>query len=314
MTKKTWSIKGRDSMKKITPFFVMLMLLTSAAFLAVADTPKDNHATTTDNGNDHHTGDKGNETNDDNGNGTTDHDAINDTRGSNDGNQTYNTDNETVHEIEIMNTTLGASIRLLQLEKALILNILKGAMTVQVLKGLSVNTTNLEAILVDLKGILDDVKAADPAANNSVQIFVELKNQSRNLTRQFKDTLRALLDNETISRIKEQLRNITSDDLQNCSKNLRNKIRFFNANQLYRLYGIIGETNTTLLSEYLNGTITLNQTKLLLHKLVNQMTKEKQDQIFSEVKEDRIKKEIRAHESMDNIEHHGKGNDHGKQY
>ncbi len=297
-------------MKKITPLLIVLMLLTSAAFLAVADKPKDNHKGNTDNGNNNHTGDNetgdhDNETNDDNGNETGDSDK---------GNQTRDNDNETEHEVEIMNTTLGAAIRLLQLEKALIFNILKGTMTVQVLKGLNVNTTTLEAILTDLHDVLTAVRAADPAANNSVQIFVELKNQTRNLTKQFRDTIRTLLDNETINRIKEQLRNITSGELQNCSKNLRNQIRHFNRNQLYRLYGIIGETNTTLLNEYLDGNITLNQTKLQLHKLVNQMTKEKRYQIFFEVKEDNIKKQIRAHKDVDDIKHHGKSNGHGKQH
>ncbi|MCX6671898.1 MAG: hypothetical protein NTX92_08270 [Euryarchaeota archaeon] len=294
MTKKTWNIKGWNPMKKITPLLIGLMLLTSVAFFAVADKPKDNYKGNTDNGQNNHTED----------NETGDHE-----------NETHeNYDNETEHEVEIMSTTVGATIRLLQLEKALIINLLKGVMTVQVLKGLSVNTTKLETILVDLRAVLDEVRTADPAANNSVQIFVELKNQSRNLTKQFRDTVRTLLDNETINMIKEQLRNLTSDELQNCSKNLRNQIRHFNGNQLYRLYGIIGETNTTLLNEYLNGTITLNQTKLQLHKLVNQMTKEKRYQIFTEVKEDRIKKEIRAHESIKDIEHHGEGNGHGKQH
>jgi hypothetical protein len=308
MTKTKWEMKGWNPMKKITPLLIMLMLLTSAAFLAVADKPGDNHKGNTGNGHDNHTGDNetgnhDNETNDDNGNETGD---------SDNGNQTHD-DNETEHEVEIMNSTLGAQIRLLQLEKALLYNILKGAMTVQVLKGLNVTTTTLEAILADLHDVLTEVQTADPAANNSVQTFIELKNQTRNLTKQFRDTIRTLLDNETINRIKEQLKNITSDELQNCSKNLRNLIRHFNQNQLYRLYGMIGETNTTLLNEYINGNISLNQTKLQLHKLVNQMTKEKRYQIFSDVKEDNIKKHIRAHKDVDDIEHHGKGNGHGKQ-
>jgi len=283
-------------MKKITPLLIGLMLLTSVAFFAVADKPKDNYKGNTDNGQNNHAGD----------NETGDHE-----------NETHeNYDNETEHEVEIMNTTRGAEIRLLQLEKALITNIIKGAMTVQVLKGLSVNTTKLEEILADLGSVLDGVRAADPAANDSVQIFVTLKNQTINLTKQFRDTIRTLVDKETISMIKEQLRNrnITSGELQNCSKKLRNQIRHFNANQLYRLYGTIGERNDTLINEYLNGTITLNQTKIQIHKLVNQMPREKRYQIYTEAKEDRIKKEIRAHESVKDIEHHGKGNGNGKQH
>jgi hypothetical protein len=307
------NIKGVNVMKKIANLLLVLMLMTSIVSLAFADEANDHTQ-----GNPHDengTSDQNNET--DTQNET--HDHVNETEShqndssDNETNDNGSFENETEHEIEIMNNTLGARIRLLQLEKAIITNLLKGIMTVQVLKGLEVNTTNLEAILADLKDVLKNVSAADPAANDSVQIFIALKNESRALTKEFRETLRTLLDNATIQEIKEQLRNLTSDDLQNCSGKINKYIRQFNRNQLYRLYGIIGETNTTLLNEYLNGSITLDQAKLNLHKMINQMTKEKRHMIFSEVKEENIKKEIKAHESIDDMGHHGNGNGHGKQ-
>lgn len=230
------------------------------------------------------------------------------------GNQPHPFDNETERQIGIMNNSIGAQIRLLQLEKAILTNILKGTMTVQVLKGLNVSTDALEAILSNLSDVLDAVRAADPSANESVQIFVQLKNESRNLTKQFRDTLRLLLDEETIAMIREQLRNVSSDELQNCTMRLRHWIRHFNGNQLYRLYGIIGETNNSLLEQYLNGNISLNQTKFQLHRMINQMTKEKRHMIFSEIKEENIKKKIHAHNAIEDIQNRGKGNGHGKHH
>jgi hypothetical protein len=300
-----WNTKGVNDMKKMANLLLVLMLMTSIVSLAFADKAGDHTQGNPEDKNGKH--DPVNETgfhqNDSSNNEK--EDSVNETE--HDG--SFN--NETEHEIEIMNTTVGAEIRLLQLEKAIITNILKGIMTVQVLKGLEVNTTQLETILADLKDVLKNVSAADPAANNSVQIFITLKNESRTLTKEFRETIRTLLDNETIKVIREQLRNMTSDELQNCSLKLRHWIRHFNRNQLYRLYGIIGETNTTLLNEYLNGTITLDQVKLQLHKIMNQMTKEKWNMIFSEIKEENIKKKIQAHESFNNMQHHGKGNGHG---
>ncbi|MBN2599451.1 MAG: hypothetical protein JXA75_02835 [Candidatus Thermoplasmatota archaeon] len=221
-------------------------------------------------------------------------------------------DNETVRQLGIMNNSLGARIRLLQLEKALIRNILKGVMTVQVLGELNVSTTELEAILENLSDVLEEVRAADPSANDSVQIFVELKNESRNLTKQFRDTLHFILNNETIAMIKEQLRNATSDELQNCTMRLRHWIRQFNRNQLYRLYGVIGEVNTSLINEYLNGNISLDLMKFQLHKMVNQMTKEKRHMIFSEVKEENIKRRIQGHAMFEDMGRLGKGMGHGR--
>ena len=279
-----WHTKGVNYMKKITNLLLVLMLMGSIASLAFAvEADDDNQGNPAD---ENGTDDQVNETNSSHG---------------------HHFDNETEREIEIMNNSLGTRIRLLQLEKALLTNILKGVMTVQVLKGLNVTTTELEAILTNLSDVLDAVRAADPAANDSVQVFVQLKNESRNLTKQFRDSLRLLLDNETIASIKEQLRNITSDELQNCSMRLRHWMRQFNQNQLYRLYGIIGETNTSLINDYINGNISLDLVKLQLHKMVNQMTKEKRHMVFSEVKEENIKKKIHAHTEMENMQHHGNG-------
>jgi len=220
----------------------------------------------------------------------------------------YNdTDNETEHDIEIMNSTLGAEIRLLQLEKAILTNLLEGVMTVQVLKGLNISTTPLETILTDLKAVLLEVRAVNVSANNTVQTFIELKNESRNFTKEFRETLRSLVTNETMQQIKERIRALYSEELHNCTLRIRMKIRQFNRNQLYRLYGVIGETNTSLINEYINGNLTLNQTKLQIHKIVNQLTKDKQQMIFTECKEDNMRRRVRSHASMDEYRHHGDG-------
>ncbi len=275
-------------MKKITNLLLVLMLMGSIVSLAFAVEADEN--------------DQSNPLN------VESDDQINQTGSP----KKHHFDNETEREVGIMNNSLGARIRLLQLEKALLTNILKGAMTVQVLKGLNVTTMELEKILENLSDILGEVRAADPAANDSVQVFVQLKNDSKNLTTQFRDTLRFLLDNETIAMIKEQLRNMTSDELQNVSMRLRHWIRQFNQNQLYRLYGIIGEANTSIINDYINGNISLNLVKLQLHKIVNQMTKEKRHMIFSEVKEENIKKRIHAQAMLEDVKQHGKGNGHGR--
>ena len=197
-------------MKKITNLFLVLMLMASIVSLAFADEADDHTQGNPEdeNGSDDQVNETGSHQNDSSEN-ETEHDGS------------FNDVNETEHEIEIMNTTVGAEIRLLQLEKAIITNILKGIMAVQVLKGLDINTTQLEVILADLKDVLKNVTAADSAANDSVQTFITLKNESRALTKEFRETIRALLDNETIKEIREQLRNMTSDELQNCSLKIR---------------------------------------------------------------------------------------------
>ena len=96
-------------------------------------------------------------------------------------------EDETEEEVEIMGYSYGAEIRLLQLEKSITKNLLKGEMIVDVLKILEYNTTYLETILFEMELVLGEVQAADPEANNSVEVFIDLKSDAKNLTIQFRE-------------------------------------------------------------------------------------------------------------------------------
>ena len=224
-------------------------------------------------------------------------------------------DTGTEHDLMIMGSGLGAQIRLLQLEKALLTNLLEGAMVVQVLKGVNISTASLEAILDDMHTVLVEVRAVNASANDTVQQFIELKNESRELTKEFRETLHAVVTNGTIQVIKNRLRDLSSlsnDELHNCTMRIHLKVRQFNAIQLYRLYGIIGETNTTLINAYINGDLSLNQTKLQVHKIVNQLTRAEQQQIFSQMKDDDIRRKVQSHASLDEYRQHHDMVDRGR--
>lgn len=221
---------------------------------------------------------------------------------------------DTEQEIEVMNNSLGAEIRLLQLEKALLKNILKGEMAVQVLIGLGFNTTEnntleLESILAEMNFVLEEIKAANTSFNESVQIFVTLKYMSKNLTTQFRETIRELLNETSLREVRLRIKEMISNELDNYNKRIRNLIRQFNVNHLYRLYGIVGEANSSFVNDYFNGTLPLNETKLQLYKFINKMTKEKRYEIFSELKGENIRRQIHAQNAIENM---GKGKGHGK--
>jgi hypothetical protein len=169
------------------------------------------------------------------------------------------------------------------------------------------NTSNLTIILNKLNLLLDEVQNAEPSSNDSVKIFVELKHEAKNLTKQFREVVKELLGDHKIKELREQVKEMAGEKLQNYSKKIRNRIKQFNRNQLHRLYGFIGEYNGSLLEDYENGNISLEELKSQIHKIVNQMTKNKKYQIFSDVKEDNIRKKIKAQDSAGNIHNKGKG-------
>jgi len=241
----------------------------------------------------------GNET-DPNGNETEDPDG-NETEDPN-SNETEDPDgNETEEEIEIMNNTLGAEIRLLQLEKAITKNIIIGERSIAVLQAMGYNTTDLEVILDELRLVLEEVQAVNVIDNDSIQQFVDLKSDARKLTKEFRETIKDLLSDQKIKDLKEQIRDIFGDSLQNYSKRIQNKIKQFNRNQIHRLYGIMGETNETLAQAYLDGNVSAEEAKSQISKMVNMMTKQKRNQIFSELKKGKINDKNFADEEMEDV-------------
>lgn len=247
-------------MKKIIGLIIVLMLVISISSLALAEEAKNNSV------------------------GESEYEETNE----NSENETEDpVDNETENEIRIMNNSLGAEIRLLQLEKAITRNLLKGKMSVDVLEDLGYNTTDLKEILDELELVLDQVKNADPEANESVEVFVGLKLDSINLTKQFRDTLRDIVKGSDYNQLKEQIKK-NATNLENYSKKIRNRIKQFNKNQMYRLYGMIGEKNNSCVNQYMNDTMNLTQVKLQLNKMVNMKAKEKKQEVFSHMKKEMI--------------------------
>jgi len=212
-------------------------------------------------------------------------------------------DNETEEQIEIMNYSLGSEIRLLQLEKSITNNQLTGEMTIDFLQGLGYNTSNLETILDELRLVLEEVQEADPDANNSVETFVFLKNDARNLTKQFRDELRGIVKSSDYKQLKQQIKGNISE-LQSYNEKIKNRIKQFNRNQIYRLYGIIGKGNNSFVNQYLNGSISLSQVKLQINKLVNMKTNEKKKEIFSHM----VREHIQNQANITNLANQIKGN------
>lgn len=209
-------------------------------------------------------------------------------------------DEQTENEIEIMNYSLGAEIRILQLEKSLMKNILIGERVIEILQALDYNTTDLEYIIEEMQFLLEEVQNANTTSNESVQIFIDLKTDAKNLTKEYRDTVKDLLDHDTLKEVRERIREMAVDNLENYSKQIRNRIKQFNRNQIHRLFGIIGESNESFYDDYMNGNLTVEEIKNQISKMVNQRVKEKKNLIISEIIEGKIKNQVQAKAYADN--------------
>ena len=203
-------------------------------------------------------------------------------------------DEETQEEILIIQYKYGAKVRLLQLEKALTRNIMIGEKIIEIMLELEVETTELELILTEMELLNEEVQSEDPNSEDAVEQFVDMKNESINLTKEFRVTLHGLLDEEAIVTLREQMKDFYKEEMQSLREQIRNMIRNFNRNRLHSIYEIIGLVDEELLEQYNDGKATIAEVKVQLREYFNNLTKEERRHLFAELKMNNIRGIIHA--------------------
>jgi hypothetical protein len=218
-----------------------------------------------------------------------------------DGSEENLIDEETQDEIEIMGNKYGSSIRLLQLEKSITRNILKGEYIVSYLdSNTSVNTTFLEGLLGELELLKDEVSSADPNSSDAVEVFVDLKLDAINISKEFRETLHSLVDNTTIEAIKSEVKNMVNESIDNLGQKIRLRVRFYNSLRLKIMAGYFGEYDSAVIEQYRNGSCNMSQIKQKIAERVRNMSKEKRFEVYSKIKELRLRKRIQAQSCVAN--------------
>jgi len=194
-------------------------------------------------------------------------------------------DVETQREVQIMGNKTGAQIRLLQLEKVITINIVQGEYLISLLKNDTANTSELEAILAELKLVKDEVQSADPNASDAVETFIDLKSDAFGLITDFRTRLHTLVDNETAESFKDQIKEMSNETVENLGQKIHEMVREYNANQLQIIYGFLGKLNDSLIKGYKNGNYSMEQVKQNVSEMVKNMTGQKIYEAILEIKE-----------------------------
>jgi len=203
-------------------------------------------------------------------------------------------DAETQQQIEIMNNGFGAEIRLLQLENAIIKNINMGNEIISILNEYDMNVTNFELILAEFELVKQELQSADHNSSDAVNVFVDLKHDAVNLSKEFRQTLRALFNTSMLDQIQNQTRNMTNNQDGNLSQHIQYKIRHYNKNQFQKIYQLLGENWSLLIHRYQNGTMTQSQLKQNITESIKQAGKEKQFNFLALLKQEKIRYKIHA--------------------
>ncbi len=191
----------------------------------------------------------------------------------------------TQREVQIMGNTTGAHIRLLQLEKVIAIHILQGEYLISLLVNDTTNTSELEAILVELEMVKDEVQSADPNASDAIQTFIDLKSDAVGLVTDFRTKLHTLVDNETAEVFKNQITNISNGTIENLGQRVQEMVREYNAYRLEFIHGFLTSLNGSLIQGYKNGSYSMNQVKQNISEIAKNMTGENLFEFILEIKE-----------------------------
>ena len=207
---------------------------------------------------------------------------------------------ETQQQTEIMNNQLGSEIRLLQLEKAIIKNIKTGEEIVTLLENSDVDPIDLQVILAEFEFLLEEVQMADPNVSDAVSAFIDLKHDAVNITKDFRETIRGLLNNTLKDQIQRQTRNMTCNQTHNLSNSIQNKIRQYNSNQFRNIYQHLGVNGSECINHYQNGSMTQNQLRQNITMRINKSEKGNQFIFLSSLKQQQIKTKIQSQNQVQN--------------
>ena len=210
-------------------------------------------------------------------------------------------DDDTKSEIEIMDTTEGVVLRLLQLKKAVTCNIEKGDYLVSYLSDLDGDTLELEAILAEMRLLLEEIQQINSDSSEVVYLFVELKQDALDLSNEFRDAMYIIVDDETREMLQISMETLICKQAAALDEQLKDQIVVYNGRQLRFLLEILGDSDSSLLQGYQDNTMSLTKVNQQLASKILVLSEDAQFQIYSELKEDDIRIRIQTRGSIDNL-------------
>lgn len=274
--------------KKIGFLFLLLFLGIAISTVVIAENTTDINSTDTNT----------TESNQTENNTTTT--EINQTENQTEGteeNETEELTEEDEEEIaDISNSNFGAEVRLLQLEKHIMRNVLVGTTVVEYLqdKNSSLNLTKLEAILDQLEDLLEEVRETPREGNKTelAQTYVDLKYEAILLTKEFREEVRDLLGTDDRKDIRDAIRESESEQLEEINGLVLQASREFNANLAQRLLAGMNISNSSLIEQIRSGEATMAEVRAEIRNAFGELNNSVKKQVLTKTRERIIQQNI----------------------
>ncbi|MCF7866016.1 hypothetical protein K9L67_01105 [Candidatus Woesearchaeota archaeon] len=150
-----------------------------------------------------------------------------------------NAEKETFEEIiesesVVTGTKIGAKMRLVQLQAAITKNIIRTGVVTSYLSDKENDVSELEILITDLKEVLDQVNdlANNPPEEGAVEEFVSFKKESIDISKDFKDMAKELINSEDREELNKLLKDADYSALKDLKEKARENVREFNSERL----------------------------------------------------------------------------------
>ena len=139
-------------------------------------------------------------------------------------------DEETAEEIEVMiGSSLGAQVRVLQLQRAVTKSYIVGSYVVELLADHD-DVDELVAILAEIKVLKEEVENLDTDSERAVEDFVNIKKDIIDLISDFRKIASPLLSAEQKQEVHDFIKN--NEDLSALNQEIRDKIKELNEQRI----------------------------------------------------------------------------------
>lgn len=204
-------------------------------------------------------------------------------------------DNKTDSDAGAFHSSYGAQVRLLQLEVSVKKNILEGNAIVSYLKqkNNSIDTSDLEAILAQMDTLAGDISAVQPASgNDSAQVFVDLKDDARNLSNEFHDSVHGILNESDAKALRKQLETIKWNQTKDLVQKINETRHEYNADVVERILARANITDSDLLEKVRNGTANQTDIKDALKDAFSMLNESQKNHAYVAIKEETAKSKV----------------------
>lgn len=212
-----------------------------------------------------------------------------------DANESGDDENTTYNQAAAFESVYGAQVRMTQLEKAVTKNVLWGDAIIAEIKAknASADTAGAEAVLAELKALKEEIAAAAPVAGDEVaKLFVDLKHDAIDLTREFRYEVNKILKAQDVTGMKKRLGARFFNETLELERKINQTRSRYNAEKLESFLTAVNVSDPALLERVRNGSASAKDIREAFKNAYNGLEPEKKADAYLAIKERTAKRNV----------------------